>query len=113
MDDIKVRDYYELSTKKYRRTYKGAKNHRKSEWKTKHNILFYDFDDWYDNRYFPATHCELCNVEFTKKNNKKCDHDHVSRYNRFICCNKCNMRVGSVDRKRHILLLELHRYHHR
>ena len=101
----------EWGTKKYRQTYTGLKSHRKSEWKTKNNIIFYDFDDWYDNRFINATHCELCNTEFiNKKNVRCCDHDHLSRYNRFVCCNKCNTYVGGIDRKKNILLLELHRY---
>ena len=99
-----------LGTKKYRQTYKGLKSHRKSEWKKKGNIIFYDFDNWYDNIYIPTSNCELCNVEFDEKERKICDHDHLSRYNRFICCNKCNQRIGHIDRQKHILLLELHRY---
>lgn len=101
-----------LGTKKYRATYKGCKSHRKSEWIRKNGIKFYDFDIFYD-KFISTTHCELCNTEFTKKNIRVCDHDHLSGYQRFTCCNKCNNRVGQIDRKRHILLLELHRYHHR
>ena len=110
MDDKnKVRGNYELSTKKYRQTYLGMKSHRKSEWKTKYNILFYDFDKDYD-KYFTTEYCELCNTQFSNKNRKCLDHEHLSRYFRFVCCNKCNCYLGKVDRKRMVLNLELHRY---
>jgi len=109
MDDtIKVRDYYELSTKKYRQTYHGLKSHRKSEWKLKGNMIFYDFDKQYDI-FMNTDKCELCKCEFTNKNKKIRDHDHISRYARFVCCNKCNNRIGIVDRKKMFVLLELHR----
>ncbi len=110
MDDkIKVRDSYELSTKKYRKTYKGLKSHRKSEWKRKSKIKFYDFDKDYD-RYYNCEKCELCENQFNNKNVKCCDHDHLSGYFRFVVCNKCNNYLGKIDRKRLVLNLELHRY---
>jgi len=99
---------YENTTKKYRATYTGKKSHRKSEWKTKAGMIFYDFDTEYDI-FFNTTRCELCNTEFTNKNKKVKDHDHISRYSRFTCCNRCNNRVGIVDRKKMFVLLELHR----
>tara|TARA_R100001443_G_scaffold8562_2_gene17966 strand:- start:122 stop:451 length:330 start_codon:yes stop_codon:yes gene_type:complete len=103
---------YENTTKKYRKTYAGQKSHRKSEWKTKANMIFYDFDKEYDY-FYNLERCELCNCEFTDKNKKCKDHDHLSRYSRFTCCNKCNNRIGLVDKKKLLVLLELHRYHHR
>ena len=105
---MRVRDNYELSTKKYRQTFKGGKSHRKSEWKLKCNMIFYDFDKSYDY-YYNRINCELCNCEFTTKNRKCQDHHHHSRYNRFVCCNSCNVKLSKVDRTKDILHLELYR----
>ena len=100
---------YQNTTKKYRKTPHGLKSHRKSEWKTKGKIKFYDFDKTYD-KYINLKNCELCNIEFNDKIKKIMDHDHLSGYNRFICCNKCNVRLGVVDRHKLVYLLEIHRY---
>jgi len=100
---------YENTTKKYRKTPHGLKSHRKSEWKTKGGIIFYDFDKIYEE-YLNTDNCQICNTGFTSKNKKIMDHDHLSGYNRFICCNKCNVRLGIVDRKRMKVLLEIHRF---
>tara|TARA_R110002012_G_C11502694_1_gene597512 strand:+ start:277 stop:618 length:342 start_codon:yes stop_codon:yes gene_type:complete len=105
---------YKNTTKKYRQTPHGAKSHRKSEWKTKHKIKFHNFDETYD-KYINTTECELCNVELVSGNkgqNKKIlDHDHLSGYARFICCNTCNQRIGKVDKNKLNVLLEIHRFH--
>ena len=73
---------------------------------TRHmNILDGDFE-----RYDNCTKCEICNTEFIKKKIIKClDHDHISKYVRFICCNICNIKLGMVDRRKHILHLEFYR----
>jgi hypothetical protein len=106
---MRVRDSYELSTKKYRQTYQGLKSHRKSEWKTKSKMIFYDFDKSYD--YFIQQEvCELCNGDFNNKNRKCQDHHHHSRYNRFVCCNRCNIKLAKIDKIKDILHLELYRY---
>lgn len=99
---------YENTTKKYRATPNGLKSHRKSEWKTKSKMIFYDFDEEYE-RFINTDKCELCDCDFTNKNKKVKDHDHLSRYSRFTCCNRCNNRVGIVDKKKLFVLLELHR----
>ena len=57
---------YENTTKKYRKTYTGQKSHRKSEWKTKAGMIFYDFDKEYEY-FYNLDKCELCNCEFTDK----------------------------------------------
>jgi len=100
---------YENTTKKYRQTPHGAKSHRKSEWTRKGKIKFYNFDETYD-KYINARNCEICNIGFDNKTKKIMDHDHLSGYNRFICCNKCNVRIGIVDRNRLKYLLEIHRH---
>jgi len=99
---------YTNTTKKYRATPNGKKSHRKSEWKTKHKIIFYDFDAFYE-RFENTTTCELCDTNFTSKNKKSLDHDHLSGYARFVCCNRCNCKLGRVDRLKMMMLLDLHR----
>lgn len=107
---------YNNTTKKYRQTYKGLKSHRKSEWTRKYKIKFYDFDETYE-KYMNTTHCELCNTELivgNRGNNKKIlDHDHQSGYQRFICCNRCNLKVAKIDNMKLNVLLEIHRFHQR
>ena len=107
---------YTNTTKKYRQTYKGLKSHRKSEWIRKCKIKFSDFDETYE-KYVNTTHCELCNTELTSgnkaANRKVLDHDHLSGYERFICCNSCNQKVAKTDNMKLNLLLEIHRFHQR
>lgn len=64
-------------------------------------------------KYERATHCELCHSEFSKKRFKSLDHDHLSKYSRFICCNKCNLNLVSRDKNLCFVLLELHRFFNR
>ena len=74
--------------------------------------------EFYFNTFIPATHCELCHVEFIKVQNnmsQKClEHDHMSGYIRSICCRKCNSGVvRKTDFDMKFVLLELHRYFNR
>lgn len=62
-----------------------------------------------------TNHCELCNIEFDGKNNymtQRClDHDHFSRYKRFIVCRKCNTScIRKTDSNKTNMLIEIHRY---
>jgi len=88
---------------------------RTKDWK-RHGILIYDEDTLY-RRYIQTDKCELCNVTLesgAKSKVRKClDHDHLSGYPRFVCCNKCNRLLGVIDLHRLKLHLELHRYFHR
>ena len=80
-------------------------------WK-KAGIKYNDFDELF-NTYEEATHCYLCENIFQKGKCKfkKClDHDHLSGCPRFICCQRCNTKLLSIDNKRKDVLLELHRY---
>ena len=70
------------------------RQYRISQWKRR-GIIFYDYDFLYE-LYIDASHCNLCNVKLSDKNdmNQKClDHDHDITDDenvRYICCRKCN-----------------------
>ena len=96
-------------TKQYKKTYQGKKSHKISEWKTKHGLkgTKEHIDEIFNKWYYCET-CELCDKDIKK--NKCMDHHHSSGYFRFICCITCNNYLGSIDRKKNIVLLELHKY---
>ena len=98
-------------TCKYRKTYKGKKSHKISEWRTKAHFKETQerFNEIFDLFWY-ATKCELCDKEFTTKNIKVADHEHLTGHFRNIVCNKCNNQVGKVDRKRMLVCLEIHRF---
>jgi len=76
-------------------------------WKEK-GIIFNDDKFIIHQKYIDCKNCELCGISFD--NEKKClEHDHLSRYNRFISCHSCNMKISSRDLKHMKVLLELHR----
>jgi len=101
----KNKELGKLSNKLWRQTKQGVLNERRRVgMKIPDEDLFWE--SW--NR----KNCELCGVSFSTK--RKCvDHDHHSGYVRFICCNKCNCNIGSLDIKKMKLHLELYRYFHR
>jgi len=78
-------------------------------WKSRGIIL----PDGVFEKYETATNCELCHVAFDKKHFKSLDHCHLSKYARFICCNKCNLNLVSRDKNVCFLLLEIHRFFNR
>lgn len=99
--------------KAYVRTLARKKIQRICKWRS--YGLKYDgsFDDLHD-RYEATQYCELCNHHFTgdNKNNydrKVVEHDHLSGYVRWICCQRCNLKVGNVDNRRKDVLLGIHR----
>ena len=102
-DPEKYIDY----ARQYRKTPKGRKVDRISRWVNALNMIVPDVDAMYV-RYESANECELCETPFVK--GKKClDHDHISRYPRFVCCIKCNNKLASRDLKHRLMLLDLHR----
>ena len=89
----------------------NRKRNRIYNWK-KAGMICNDFDKLYD-LYDKAENCYLCGVLFENisGNFKKClDHDHLSGYPRFICCQRCNTKLLAIDNKRKDVLLELYRY---
>ena len=74
---------------------KDHKRHTKYNWMKKNNLKG-DFEEIY-NKYIYATHCELCNKEFTKPTARHMDHCHETGKFRNIVCSGCNQR--KYDRK--------------
>jgi hypothetical protein len=91
------------------KNYRKSKQGRENRWIKQHGMKI--FEDTYD-KYEKATHCESCDVELTKKGgSRKClDHDHISGYVRFICCNNCNNKFAVKDRLLAQVHLEFYRY---
>ncbi len=98
--------------KEHFRKYQQTQKYKIYDWKRK-GIKFYDETLVY-NRYMNATKCELCNKILTtgnKAKDRKClDHDHLSGYVRWVCCNNCNNFLEKIDNNKLKLLLEIHRY---
>jgi len=104
----------ELNNRRIRdKTYEGFKKVKLNEWKNKTNLKSNNFDLLFE-RYYNTNNCEICNFKIENhKNNfeKKClDHHHDSGYMRYVCCNKCNSKLGKTDRLKDKLHLELYRY---
>jgi len=97
------------------RRYQQTQKYRIYDW-TRRGMKIYDENIIYQ-RYINTENCELCNIMMTsgrKAKNRKClEHDHLSGYVRFVCCNTCNNYLQIVDTRRMKLHLELHRYFHR
>ena len=115
---IACQKYKQLNYKKckeraaaYKKTYPGKKAHKKSEWVKKTGLketderLNYIFDRWYF-----STNCEMCGKEYKNDVDRCMDHHHSTGHFRCVCCNKCNSRLGKVDRLKSSVLLQLHRY---
>jgi len=73
-----------------------------------------------NERYLTAEKCECCDIKLTETIGKKgahrrkvMDHDHQSGAFRNIVCVVCNNKRGVVDRKKNLVLLDLHRYFNR
>lgn len=76
----------------------------------RNGIKFTDDKHTIHNYWLNTENCELCNYKFDEKDKKCLDHDHLSGYNRFVCCHSCNMKLSTRDRIHNYVLLELHRY---
>tara|TARA_R110001606_G_scaffold341573_1_gene489895 strand:+ start:45 stop:488 length:444 start_codon:yes stop_codon:yes gene_type:complete len=65
-----------------------------------------DLDTFYDERYLPATQCEVCHNKFKSTFDKHMDHSHDSGEIRFVLCRSCNCHdywKKVMDRKNKIL----------
>ena len=81
------------------------------DWKRKGIKLINDEETYV--KYMCLENCELCDKVLTTGNkavNRKClDHDHLSGYERSVCCNECNAYKKKTDNFRMIICLEIHR----
>lgn len=111
------------TSKKYEKT-KAVQEYRKTYSKTPKRIMMRTVRSWrnqgikhsqdylikyYQSKYFIITNCEICNNEFSKCR-KVLDHCHLSGSIRNTVCNKCNCQRASIDTKRYMLMLDLHRH---
>jgi len=104
---------------KWQKSKNGVKRNRINKWRCR-GIRFpnNDPDAFYDKIYDTCNNCQLCDKELTidmkhKASTRCLDHDHISGYNRFVCCGSCNQSLIKRDRLFPYVLLELHRYHRR
>src|ERR1039458_9735418 len=49
-----------------------------------------------------ATHCEICNKEFSRMSQKHGDHNHVTGQWRGVLCFSCNAMIGWVEKIRQL-----------
>ena len=78
--------------------FKLYNNHKaltRCNWK-KAGLIMDNFEEVY-NKYIYATHCQLCNKEFTNTRDRQMEHCHVTGQFRNIVCNQCNQK--KFDRK--------------
>jgi hypothetical protein len=74
------------------------KNHKtktKYKWLKILGLKTDNFEEIY-NKYIYATHCELCNKEFTKTKNRHMEHCHTTGQFRNIVCTSCNALKSDV-----------------
>ena len=85
------REYDREYKRKFRNTPGGYKKSVISKWK--YHGLKGDYNLIFD-KYMNTTHCQKCNVEFTKEKKggrqKNMDHDHLTGKFRMVCCQICN-----------------------
>lgn len=100
--------------KEYRKNYDKTPNRIKMRsvrsWKNmgvKHDIEY--LKNYYDNKYNKIKNCESCDNSFDNCR-KVLDHCHLSGVIRNTICNKCNCIRSSMDTKRLMLMLEIHRH---
>ena len=82
--------------------FKLYKNHKaitKRSWK-KHGLIMDNFEEIY-NKYIYATHCQLCNKQFTNTRDRQMEHCHATGQFRNITCCKCNHLKADVKLARH------------
>ena len=75
-------------TKAYIKTPKGKRNYTLYSWKIQGAIG--DLKTFYDERYLPATKCEVCENEFKSNHHKHMDHCHTTGEIRWVLCASCN-----------------------
>ena len=107
----KNQEQIRINNQKYSKTEKGIKKRKIRDWRIGHNIVCEDWDNFYDNVWLKATHCDDCNLEFgtDRTNRKNLEHHHASRHIRAIVCHNCNCNRAKVDRLKMSVCMEIHR----
>jgi len=74
--------------------YKYHKSKIRCIWKS-YGLIMDNFEEIYNN-YIYATHCQLCNKEFTNTRDRQMEHCHVTGQFRNIVCRSCNQLKADV-----------------
>jgi hypothetical protein len=83
-----------IRNREWSKTPKGKLCATKKQWKRR-GFNMENFTEIY-SKYLSATHCELCNIEFSDKNDGKqrcMDHNHSNGEFRAFLCRNCNLNV--------------------
>ena len=114
MDELTTREKnrakYKAQACLYKKTYRGKKSHKISEWKSKSKVketperFDYIFDRWYKTE-----NCDLCYVKLEGKQ-KNMEHHHSSGHFRNITCIRCNNHIARTETRLLKVLLEMHRF---
>jgi len=72
----------------YNKSPAGKRTKRINSWKRQGAIG--DLPKFYDERYFPATKCEVCDKEFKSTLDRHMDHCHTTGEIRWVLCHSCN-----------------------
>ena len=75
-------------SKENNKTPTGIKSRIISSWK--YNGVKGDLSKFYDERYLPASSCEVCEKVFKSTNDKCMDHSHTTGEIRHVLCRRCN-----------------------
>tara|TARA_R110001606_G_scaffold131986_1_gene267973 strand:+ start:214 stop:666 length:453 start_codon:yes stop_codon:yes gene_type:complete len=80
----------DIQNKAYSKTPAGKRSHRIGTWK--YLGVIGDLKLFYDERYLPATKCEVCEKVFQSNRDKCMDHNHETGEIRWVLCCSCNIR---------------------
>ena len=86
--DANNKDRQRAWIKEYQITPKGIKSRIIGNWKRTGTIG--DLSKFYDERYLPASSCEVCEKVFKSTNDKCMDHSHTTGEIRHVLCRRCN-----------------------
>ena len=96
MKSAYMREYYANNkekkaaiSKEYRKTPNGIKSRTISKWKIRGTKG--DLSMFYDDKYLPASNCDVCDKVFKSTKDKCMDHSHTTGEIRQILCRSCNI----------------------
>tara|TARA_R110000823_G_scaffold267288_3_gene387312 strand:- start:478 stop:828 length:351 start_codon:yes stop_codon:yes gene_type:complete len=74
--------------KEFFKTPNGIKSKIISNWKTRGTKG--DLSMFYDDKYLPASNCDVCDKVFKSTKDKCMDHSHTTGEIRHVLCHRCN-----------------------